>query len=585
MAWTFLGRPTIHLYQPDADAVSLVVDAHGVSRPMKCDRRGNWTLRLCRPLKELHGLDYHFAVERSNATFIVADPLARRTERREQQLTSRFSDISYPWKHRRFRAPRMRDVVIYEAHLPTLSRHQSAPVDDELHRGTYAGARSPAVLAHLQRLNVAVEFLPLHASDPLLGQDWGYFSTSFHAMRECYSHDERDVNREVMAVVDAMHGQGIPVMLDVVFNHGGELWAKAWGEDIVYRRHDNGDFCHGSGCGPTIRTEHPKVRESIVATLAHLVEDYHFDGFRFDLGALHDKDTMLAIDRGLPKRIYLVAEPWALGGAKWGKGDMSSVFAPTRWAVWNDEFREPARTFISGAGDYRNRDRLMRAITGSHVKDGGWAVRPQQSINYISCHDGRTLADLVGGDKRRVFLGVLLILTSQGIPMLGEGTELLYSKQGHENTYNRPDLNQIDWSNAFLHRDLVAAVGKLIAFRKRMPHFGYATHLRKRHRRNGRWDIDWIFPTGYPHDDNQNAIGFIIRPPRNPLVWSRRRGVLIVLLNGSWRGCSFHLPEGGWKLLVDGDRIEVDERGIRGVPHARGDYHVHAGTGVVLAPA
>ena len=244
-----------------------------------------------------------------------------------------------------------------------------------------------------------------------------------------------------------------------------------------------------------------------------------------------------------------------------------------------------ADIFITGAGDYHGRDRLMCDIAGSHVRDGGWAIRPQQSVNYVSCHNGHTLADLVGGDKRRVFLGALLVLTSQGIPMLGEGTELLYSKQGHDNSYDRRDLNQIDWDNALLHQDLVTAVGKLIALRQRMPHFRYTTHLRKRHVHNRRWDIDWIFPTGHPHEDNQNAIGFVIRPPRSPFVWGRQRRRLIVLLNGSTRGCNFRLPAGSCQLIVDSERIKVDERGIRGVPHARDDYHVQPGVGVVLARA
>ena len=103
----------------------------------------------------------------------------------------------------------------------------------------------------------------------------------------------------------------------------------------------------------------------------------------FDLGALHDKKTMIEIAKRLPKRVYLIAEPWALGGSQWGKQDMSKEFAHTRWAIWNDDFREPARNFIQGYGDYLNRDRVMRAIVGSHIKDGGWALRPQQSINYI----------------------------------------------------------------------------------------------------------------------------------------------------------------------------------------------------------
>ncbi len=105
---------------------------------------------------------------------------------------------------------------------------------------------------------------------------------------------------------------------------------------------------------------------------------------------------------------------------------MQGDFAGTRWAIWNDDFRESGKTFVIGRGDYHNRDRLMCAIAGSHVKDGGWALRPQQSVNYLSSHDGKTLADLVNGDKYRVFLGIMLVLTSQGIPMLGEGSELMF---------------------------------------------------------------------------------------------------------------------------------------------------------------
>ena len=585
MFWTSLFRPAIEFYQPEADAVSLVVEELDSAWPMKREGNGNWIARLPLTFKQLHGRAYHFEVRRANRTYTVADPLAPRTERRAQGLSSRFSDLSYRWQTRRFKAPAFRDLVIYEAHLPALSRHESSAVDDAGHRGTYAGARSPAILAHLERLQVAVEFLPLHASDRLLGQDWGYFSTSFHAMRECYAHDKHDVNREVMAVVDAMHRRGIPVLLDVVFNHGGELWVKAWGKDVVYRKHDNGDFCHGSGCGPTIRTEHPHIRELIIRTLLHLVRDYRFDGFRFDLGALHDKETMLAIDRRLPPHLHLIAEPWALGGTQWGKGDMHGTFAGTRWAVWNDDFREAGKTFITGGGDHFNRDRLMRAIMGSHVDDGGWTCRPQQSINYLSSHDGRTLADFVGGDKRRVFLGVLLVMTSQGVPMLGEGTELMHSKHGHDNSYDRPDLNRIDWRNGQAHADLVEAVARLIALRKGVPHFRHTRRLSQRHQNNGRWDIDWIYPTGYPHHDIVNAIGYVIRPPREASVWRRRWPKLVVLLNGSAAGVNFHLPEGAWKLIVDGYGLAVDEGGIAGVPPARADYHVHGGTGVVLAPA
>lgn len=585
MSWLSGLKPFIHLYMPEADSVSLVVEGHDNPQVMKKDRRGFWKINLRTSLSKLNGRAYYFKIQKNGQTYTVADPLAHRIKRHENEIKSFFAELNYPLQHRHFSTPPLRDIVIYETHLPALSRHASTTVEHDSHRGTYRGALSPQILKHLQQLNVAVEFLPLHDSDELLGQDWGYFSTSFRAMRTGYALNENEVNKEVMALVDTMHGCGIPVLLDVVFNHGAELWVKAWGEDIVYRKHENGDFCHGSGCGPTVQTENPFIRKMLIETLQELVECYRFDGFRFDLGALHDKQTMIEIDRELPKHIYLIAEPWALGGTQWGKGDLAHDFAATRWAVWNDDFREPGKTFLMAGGDHHNRDRLMSAITGNNIAQGGWSVRPQQCINYLSSHDGKTLTDFVNGDKKRVFLGILMVLTAQGIPMISEGSELLYSKQGHDNSYNRPDLNQLDWSNAQLHKDLVDAVAKLIILRKRYPHFRYTTQLRPLNAYHKQWDIDWIYPTGYPLNDNVNAIGFILKPPPAWYRWRRLRNALVILLNGSNTGADFHLPKGKWKVLVDGNAIAVKLDGIRDVPPAQGDYHVHPGTGIVLAMA
>jgi len=579
----FKHHPVISFYKPNADAVSLAIEGFDKPLPMSLTADGNWEIKLPQHYKNLHGREYHFEVHQNNITVQLADPLAYRTERLEKKLISRFSDLNYRWQQQRFTPPPLSEIVIYETHLPALTRHSSAKVINEDHRGTYIGACSPAVLDHLENLNVAVEFLPLHASDKDLGQDWGYFSTSFRAMRESYAHKSDEINREVMALIDAMHCRGIPVILDVVFNHGGELLVKAWGQDIVYRKHDNGDFCHGSGCGPTVGTEHPFIRETIIQTLEHLVKDYRFDGFRFDLGALHDKQTILEIDRRLPAHIYLISEPWALGGTQWGKGDLNGDLANTRWAVWNDDFREPGKTLLLGMGDQHNRSRLMLGIKGSLKADGGWAQRSQQSINYLSSHDGNTLTDFVAGDKHRVFLGILLVLTSQGVPMIGEGSEMMYSKKGDINSYNRSDLNQIDWENAQIHHDLVDAVAKLIALRKQMPHFSYTRQLIEFDEKVPDWDIDWIYPTGYPHKDNVNAIGYCLRPPSGNLVERDSRS-LIILLNGSKTGTNFNLPKGMWKVLVDGRQIAVNAQGLPDAPLAKQHYFLHSGTGVILTP-
>jgi pullulanase len=584
MQWLFWRRPVVSFFKPDAKSVVLVIEGFKKTWSMRKNRQGVWKARLWLPYTSLIGRAYHFEVNNGNTIKVIADPLASSTERRGGKIKSYFSDLSYIFKNKNFKGHSFRDIVIYETHLPALSRHPSAEADSNSQRGTYDSVRSPVLLDYLQRLNVALEFLPLHAHDGLLGQDWGYYSTSFHAFRNGYARKITEVNRKVMELVDALHGRGIPVILDVVFNHGGELLVKAWGENVVYRRHPNGDFCHGSGCGPTIQTEHPVVREIILQTLEHLVKYYHFDGFRFDLGALHDKQTMLAIDKCLPGSIYLIAEPWAMDGAQWGKGDMAGELAGTRWAVWNDDFRESGRSFVRGHGDQQNRDRLMCAIAGSHADDGGWALRPQQSINYLSCHDGKTLADLLEGNKQRVFLGVMLVLTAQGIPMLGEGSELMYSKHGHDNSYDRPDLNQIDWRLAWKHKNLVEAVTGLIALRKKLPHFRHTDRLKNLQASPENWDINWIYPTGYPHHDNVNAIGYELRPPARLFKGKWRGKSLIILLNGSHTGVNFHLPEGKWKKLADGHRSAVKCSGLPGAYAAR-DYHIHPGTGVILTRA
>ena len=581
MPWLNRQRQKLQFYSPHADAVNLVIEGYPNAWPMKPTRHGYWVRRLHLPTRDLNGRKYHFEVVKANQSHVVTAPLACHTVREGDTMVGRLCDLSYSWQSHGFHAPKFHQVIIYETHLPALTRHKSAPISADSQPGTYAAAGSRGVLDYLDKLGVCIEFLPLHASDALLGGDWGYFSTSFKALRETYAQSTENANRELMMLIDNMHQHEIPVILDVVFNHGGELLVKAWGEDIVYRKHDNGDFCHGSGCGPTIQTEHPLIRETIIQSLLHLVNDYHIDGFRFDLGALHDKKTMLEIDRRLPKHTYLIAEPWALGGQQWYKGDLAREFKHTRWAVWNDDFREPGKTFILGKGDHHNRDRLMLAIKGCNVGDGGWTVRPQQCINYLSSHDGLTLADIAKGDKQRAFLGLLLVLTAQGVPMISEGSEMLFSKDGHDNSYDRPDLNQLNWKDAKTNRDMVEAVAGLIKLRKQYSHFHYQRRLREFSEHPHHWDINWIFPTGHPHNDNVNAIAFIIKPLKT--LVNKHRKPLIVMLNGSDKGCNFHVPKGRWKVLVDGRELKVDLNGIEDVPPAQHHYHVHGGTGVVLA--
>jgi pullulanase len=584
MNWLIWPPKTISLYSPQSDRVFLVIDDFNLKLPMTKDRQGYWRIRTNLSRKKYEKLSYYFDVYKDGHAAKIIDPTAKRLKIVGGRYKAYFNGLRNYYRNWLYHAPSFSKIVIYESHLPALSRHSSAVLSDASHRGTYLGATSDYVVKHLQKLNVAVEFLPLHFHDKALGQDWGYYSVNYHAMRTDFAVDADVVNHEVMKLIETYHDHKIPVLLDVVFNHGAELWVKAWGQAIVYRKLEKGIFCNGSGCGPSVNTEHLHIRKMIIDSLLYMVKHYRFDGFRFDLAALHDKETMLEIDRQLPKRIYLIAEPWALSGTQWYKQDMSTLFSDTRWSVWNDDFRESGRTFVTGQGDFHNRDILMRSITGSHINDGGWAVRPQQSINYLSCHDGKTLADLVGGDKNRAFLGIFIVLTSQGIPMLGEGSEMLYSKQGHDNSYDRPDLNQLDWNSAKLNSDLVNAVASLVRLRKHFSHFNYTGYLKANDHKSDDWNIDWIYPTGYPHNDNVNAIGYLLRRPKRYFLPHSGHQPLLILLNGSHSGVDFQLPEGKWKVLVDGFFLLVDLKGISTTPAAEDNYHLHPGTCALLAP-
>jgi pullulanase len=581
MSWLLWPKKTFSFYSPKAESVFLVVEGLDISWSMKQDAHGYWSINSSLLLPEYNNLSYHFQVIENGHAKRVADPTARRLGIVEGQYKSYFCDLQYQFQNQHFQKSPFNKLIIYETHLPALTRHASMSLSSEDKRGTYLGVTTEQVLDHLEKLNVAVEFLPLHFSDEKLGGDWGYYSVNYHAMRNDLALEANHVNEEVMQLVDTLHGRNIPVILDVVFNHGAELWVKAWGKEVVYRKLDNGEFCQGSGCGDTVQTEHPHIRKMIIDSLLHLVNQYHFDGFRFDLGALHDTETMLEIDRRLPNRIYLIAEPWALSGSQWGKPEMSQILAKTRWSIWNDDFRESGRTFIKGEGDYHNRDLLMRGIVGSHIEDGGWAIRPQQSINYLSCHDGLTLADLVGHDKQRVFLGIFLVLTSQGIPMLGEGSELLYSKQGYDNSYNRADLNQLDWSSVEQHQDLISAVTRLIAIRKKLSHFNYNGHLKVNDHKSSDWNIDWIHPTGYPHQDNVNAIGYVLRSPHRFNFWHSEPNSIIILLNGSHSGVDFQLPKGAWEVVIDANQLDRDQDLTL---TAKNHYHLHSASCALLFP-
>ncbi|MEH1128268.1 glycogen debranching protein GlgX [Micromonospora sp. CPCC 206061] len=478
------------------------------------------------------------------------------------------------------RAPRTpyHDTLIYEAHVKGLTwRHPDIP--EEL-RGTYAGIAHPVMIDHLSRLGVtAIELMPVHqfVHDHRLAERgmrnyWGYNTIGYFAPYHGYSamgHLGQQV-QEFRGMVRALHAAGIEVILDVVYNHTAEgnhlgptLAFKGIDNAAYYRLADNApqQYLDYTGCGNSLNMRGPQTLQLIMDSLRYWVEEMHVDGFRFDLAAALAREfyevdrlsTFFEVVQQDPvvSRVKLIAEPWDIGPGGYQVGNF-----PPLWTEWNGKFRDTSRDF------WRSQPVLAEfasRISGSadlYQDDGR---RPFHSINFVTCHDGFTLADLVSyNDKhneangednrdgesynrswncgvegptedpnilalrarqRRNFLATLLL--SQGVPMLSHGDEIGRTQHGNNNGYCQDnELSWVDWDN--VDEQMLEFVRRLTAFRARHKVF------RRRRFFTGRLvksrsaatpvaDMEWFTPDGRQ---------------MNGTDWDSNIGALAVFVNG-----------------------------------------------------
>jgi isoamylase len=462
------------------------------------------------------------------------------------------------------------DSVIYELHVRGFTmRHQDVP--PEL-RGTYAGLAHPAAVEHLLRLGVtAVELMPVHqfvSEPPLLrrglGNYWGYNTLGYFAPHAAYcsSGTRGEQVREFKAMVRALHAAGMEVILDVVYNHTAEgneagptLSFRGLDNPTYYRLRDDDPrhYLDYTGTGNTLNARQPHVLQLIMDSLRYWVTEMHVDGFRFDLAAalaraFHDVDKLSAFfdiiqQDPVLSRVKLIAEPWDLGPGGYLVGEF-----PPLWTEWNGKYRDSVRDFWRGADT--GVAELGFRLSGSSdlYQDDG--RRPYASINFITCHDGFSLRDLVsynnkhneankegnrdGNDDNRSwnsgvegetddkdvlalrerqmrnFLATLLL--SQGVPMLRMGDELAHSQSGNNNAYCQDnDVSWIDWSAADDfppggRHELVDLVTRLLTLRRDHPVFRQRAffHGRPVHP-DGVKDIAWFTPSGEEMNDGDWA--------------------------------------------------------------------------------
>ncbi|HEY4104803.1 MAG TPA: glycogen debranching protein GlgX, partial [Polyangiaceae bacterium] len=502
-------------------------------------------------------------------------------------------------------------------------------------RGTYAGLASEPILRHLRELGItAVELMPVHGFvddkfllDRGLCNYWGYNTINFFAPSPKYrSGDERGSEvKQFKELVKAMHAAGIEVILDVVYNHTAE--GNHLGPTMSFRGIDNPTYYRlvednkryymdFTGTGNTFNVRHPQTLQLMMDSLRYWVTDMHVDGFRFDLAAalarsLHDVDQLSAFFMLIHQdptlsQIKMIAEPWDVGPGGYQVGNF-----PTRWAEWNGRYRDAMRAFWRGDGG--SASELAYRITGSSDLYENDGRNPYMSINFVTAHDGFTLADLVsyeqkhneangeenrdGNDNNLSFNcgaegpsedpGVIALrlkqmrnllatlILSQGTPMLLHGDERARTQRGNNNGYCQDnEISWLDWQLDDDRRNLLNFTKKLTELRASHPVFRRSTFFKGRPLRGTKVsDISWLRHDGEHMSDEDWANS----ETRSLGVFYAGNGLddvdndgnrlidddMLLLFNSHSEPIDFSLPypedTRPWQLLVDTARDDASE--------------------------
>ena len=477
-------------------------------------------------------------------------------------------DPAFTWGDDRPPRTAWHKTIIYELHVKGFTKLR--PDVPEALRGTYAGLASELVVDHLLNLGVtAVELMPVHhfvndrvLVDRGLTNYWGYNSLGFFAPdgRYCATSIPQDGVQQFKMMVAAFHAAGIEVILDVVYNHTAE--GNHLGPTLSMRGVDNGVYYKLSpedqrfymdytGCGNSLNVRHPRVLQLIMDSLRYWVVDMHVDGFRFDLAStlareLYDVDRLGAFfdiihQDPILSQVKLIAEPWDVGVGGYQVGNF-----PVLWSEWNGKYRDNVRSFWKGDGGTLNEFATRLSGSSDLYQDDG--RKPYASINFVTCHDGFNLQDLVsynekhneangennqdGSDdnkswncgaegptddpainalrwqQKRNFIATLLC--SQGVPMLLAGDELSHTQQGNNNTYCQDnELTWLNWQLSEDKRNFLEFVKQIISIRRRQPVFQRRKFFQGRSiYGNEIGDITWFEPSGQPMREEAWNAGF-----------------------------------------------------------------------------
>ena len=479
------------------------------------------------------------------------------------------------------------DLVIYEMHHRDFSINRK----DAKYKGKFLALTEPWAIQHLKELGVnAIHILPSYdygsVDETRLEMpqyNWGYDPVNYNVPEGSYSTNPYDPAcriREFKQMVQSLHKAGIRVILDVVYNHTYDIehsnFQKLW-PDYFYRKTADGQYSNGSGCGNETASEQPLMRKFMIESVKYWIQEYHIDGFRFDLMGCHDIETMNEIRKAVDEidpTIFIYGEGWSAGqcalpteqlGVKANVSKMPSISA------FSDEIRDALRgpfdddtkgAFLAGLSDAE--ESLKFGIVGAiqhpqvdmtkvNYSKEPWALEPAQMISYVSCHDDMCLTDRLRASIAGItetelirldLLAQTAVFTSQGVPFMLSGEELLRSKKGVHNSFESPDsINQLDWTNKEKYPQVFSYYKNLIALRKHHPAFrlGSADLVRKH--------LEFL-------DAPKQVVAFRLKDYAGRDDWRN----IIVVLNASKESQSVRIPKGTYTVVCcDGT---INEQGL-----------------------
>ncbi len=490
------------------------------------------------------------------------------------------------------------DIILYELHVRDLSIHENSGIQN---KGKFlglseTGTKSPqgekTGLDHIKDLGVThVHLMPSYdfytVDETRLDEpqfNWGYDPQNYNTPEGSYSTNPRDGAvriREFKQMVKTLHENGLRVIMDVVYNHTGVTETSNFNQLVpgyYYRQDSLGGFSNASACGNETASEREMVRKYIIESVTHWVEEYHVDGFRFDLMGIHDIETMNLISEKLHKidpSIFIYGEGWTGGDSplpfekqalKHNTLKLQGVAAfsdDLRDGLKGSVFEHEEKGFVSGKVGREESIKFGIVAATQHpdltygrvnYSKAPWAPQPTQCINYVSCHDNHTLWDRLAisnpeaEEAERIRMHTLsqtIVLTSQGVPFLHAGTEMLRTKDGEENSYKSPDaINQLDWARKSKYKSVFEYFKKLIQLRKNHPAFRMTSQeMIQKHLKFLKMPAPQL-------------VGYTISDHANDDTWEQ----IVVLFNGKNVEETIDIPNGFWTVVLKEN--EISEKGL-----------------------